>query len=668
MGFREITELRKSGNLAAALTLALKEHASAPDDSYIKSALAWVYRDMLKSLEDANKFNEFIKVLNTLLALEIDLKYENYMGPALRWHINKLGWKLIYVDKKKSYRLKQLLELAIKVPAVKSNENSMLLKMFVKAFKEDRNCYYQLVNWQKFDNFVQNIEQDDYASEVYNEREIPSLVESYFGTYCKHLLPENFSGQVLFDVNRVDEFFPHCAKLILEHPEYKWLPYYMAQLQSARGNRHEALKTMLPFVRTHRNDFWAWERLGDFLTDPKDKLSCYCKGAQCKNKSEMLIGLRKKLIPYFIEYSEFGAAKYEIDQIIYVRNRQEWIVPQQFIEWQNAEWFSSSESRNNNMSIYEKYSDNAEELLYFDIESQDVLIIWKDVQKQLAGFLANDDKSGTGIFRGDIVNSLEKYKVYRVKLFVNNKGTLEPITKPLLVVNEGFRRKHILEKNVIVLWLDREKNLAGFSTEDDIKTSTTSGVFRGVDSQDVIAYNTYSVEVMKNQNGQYESTSTPIQIENESFRRKYIMEKNIIVLWVDQEKNLAGFLIEDDIKISTTSGILRGDYSHEVFAYDTYSVEVMKNHKDEYEATSKPLKNVNENLRNKFVRPIEGFVRISEGKKFGFISDYYISPQLVQKYLLHNGNQVVGFVVRVWSAKEKVWSWQLGDIDGTVIR
>ena len=90
--------------------------------------------------------------------------------------------------------------------------------------------------------------------------------------------------------------------------------------------------------------------------------------------------------------------------------------------------------------------------------------------------------------------------------------------------------------------------------------------------------------------------------------------------------------------------------------------------KDEYEATSKPLKNVNENLRNKFVRPIEGFVRISEGKKFGFISDYYISPQLVQKYLLHNGNQVVGFVVRVWSAKEKVWSWQLGDIDGTVIR
>ena len=747
MGFREITELRKSGNLSAALTLALKEFASAPDDSYIKSALAWVYRDMLKALEDANRFNEFSKVFNNLLALEIDLKYENYMGPALRWHINKLGWKLIEADKRKTYRLKQLLELAIKVPAVNSNENSLLVKMFIKAFKDDRNCYFQLVNWQGFDNFVQNSEQDDYASEVYNDREMLSLVESYFGTYCKHLLPENFNGQVMFDVNRVDEFIPHCAKLISKHPEYKWLPYYLAQLQSARGIRHEALKTILPFVRTHRNDFWAWERLGDFLADPKDKLSCYCKGAQCKNKAEMLIGLRKKLIPFFIEYSELGAAKYEIEQIINIRNRQEWTVPQEFIEWQNADWFSSSESRINNVSTYEKYSVNAEELLYGDIDLQDVLIVWKDDQKQLAGFLANDEKCGTGIFRGDNVNNLDRYNVYRVKLLVNNKGTLEPLTKPLLVVNHSFREKHIMKKNIIILWVDREKNLAGFliegnikaSTnsgvlrgddsreviiydtysvevmknqkgdyeviskpikiederfrskyvtkknifilwvdreknlagfliEDDIKTSTASGVLRGVDSHGVIAHGTYSVEVIKNQKGEYEATSKPIKIENESFRSKYIMKKNIIILWVDREKNLAGFLIEDDIKTSTNSGVLRGDFSREVVAYDTYSLEVTKNQKGEYEAISKPLKNINEKLRNKFVEPIEGSVRISEGKKFGFISDFYISPLLVQKYLLHNGNKVKGFIVRNWNAKEKVWSWQLGDIDGTQIR
>ena len=584
MGFREITDLRKSGNLDAALKLALQEHAAAPDDSYIKSALAWVYRDMLKKLESVDRFHDFTKVLNNMLELGIDLKYENYLCLSLRWHINNIGWKLIEADKKNTSRLRRLLKLAINVPTAKSKENSVLVKMFVKAFKDDRNGYYQLVDWQGFDNFAQNNGQDDYSSEVYNGRERPSLVENYFGTYCKHLLPEDLSGQVIFDAHRVDMFIPLCADLILKHPEYKWIPYYMAQLQSVRGNRHEALKTILPFVRKHRNDFWGWERLGDFLTDPKDKLSCYCKGAQCRNKSEMLIGLRKKLIPYFISFSELGAAKYEIEQIIHIRNRNEWDVPQQFIEWQNAEWFSSTKSTANNTPIYEKYSGNAEELLYGDIDSQDVLIIWKDDQKQLAGFVADDSKCGTGIFRGDIVKNLEKYNVYSVKIIVDNWGNLEPLTKPISTVNEGFRRKHIAKKDVIVLWVDREKHLAGFLIEDASETSTTSGVFRGNDSDEAVAYSIYSVELIKNQKG-------------------------------------------------------------------------------DYEVASKPIKTTNKRLYDRFIRPIEGFVRISDGNKFGFISDAYISPQLVQKYQLLNGDQFTGLAVRGWNTKKNEWSWRVVNID-----
>ena len=584
MGFREITDLRKSGNLDAALTLALQERAATSDDYYITSALAWVYRDMLKNLEVADKFHDFVKIMTNIFELGINLESEDLLSTALRWHIINIGWKLIKNDNKKTVQLKRLLELAINIPAIKGKDNSVLLKMFVKAFKDDRNCYYQLVDWQGFDNFAQNNEQDDYSSEVYNNRETPSLVESYFGTYCKHLLPEDLSGQVIFDAHRVDKFIPLCADLILKHPEYKWLPYYMAQLQSARGNRHEALKIILPFVRAHKNDFWAWERLGDFLTDPKDKLSCYCKGAQCRNKAEMLIGLRKKLIPYFISFSELEAAKYEIEQIIHIRNRNEWDVPQQFIEWQNAEWFSSTQLITNNVLIYEKYSVNAEELLYGDIDLQDVLIIWKDDQKQLAGFVTDDRKCGAGIFRGDVVKNLVKYNVYSVKIIVDNWGNLEPLTKPVSTVNEGFRRKHIAKKDVIVLWVDREKHLAGFLIEDASETSTTSGVFRSNDSD-------------------------------------------------------------------------------EVFAYSIYSVELIKNQKGDYEAASKPIKTTNKRLYDRFIRPIEGFVRICDGNKFGFISDAYISPQLVQKYQLLNGDQFTGIAVRGWNTKKNEWSWRVVDID-----
>ena len=185
---------------------------------------------------------------------------------------------------------------------------------------------------------------------------------------------------------------------------------------------------------------------------------------------------------------------------------------------------------------------------------------------------------------GYLVKNLEKYNVYSVKIIVDNWGNLEPLTKPISTVNEGFRRKHIAKKDVIVLWVDREKHLAGFLIEDASETSTTSGVFRGNDSDEAVAYSIYSVELIKNQKG-------------------------------------------------------------------------------DYEVASKPIKTTNKRLYDRFIRPIEGFVRISDGNKFGFISDAYISPQLVQKYQLLNGDQFTGLAVRGWNTKKNEWSWRVVNID-----
>lgn len=584
MGSREITDLRKSGNLDAALTLALQERAANPDDYNITRALAWVYREMLKNLEVADKFHDFTEKMTNIFELGINLESENFLCTSLRCHIVSIGWKLIKNDNKKTVQLKRLLELAINVPAIKDKHNSRLLKMFVKAFKDDRNCYYQLVDWQGFDNFVRNNDVNDYVSKRSKDREIPSLVESYFGTYCKHLLPVDFNGREMFDARRVDEVIPLCMKLISKYPKYRWLPYYVALLQKERGNMHEALETIRSFVRAHIKDYWAWEKLGDILTDPKEKLSCYCKGIQCRNKAEMLIGLRRKLIPRFISLSEFSAAKYEIEQIIRIRNQNNWKITQELIEWQNSEWFSSTKSTTNNISTYEKYSVNTEELLYGDIILKDVQIIWKDEQRQLARFMVVDINNRTGVFRGDIVKSLEKDNVYSVKLFVNPKGSLEPLTKPVLSVNEGLRRKDIIIKDIIILWVNMEKQIAGFLTEDAAEASTTPGVLRGHNSDEVVAYNVYSVKLIKNQKG-------------------------------------------------------------------------------DYEAVSKPIQTTNKRLRSMFVRPVEGVVKIPDGKKYGFISDAFISPKLIEKYQLNDGNFFKGFIVKGWYKEKKRWSWQLVDMD-----
>jgi tetratricopeptide (TPR) repeat protein len=317
MGFKEITNLRKAGKLDEALRVALEEHSQAPNDTYITRALAWVYYAMLK-LMNASQFRDFKDKFYNLLQLGIDLSNEEYLLPSLQWIVNSMGWNLIKTNRKVRQNLRQLLELAINMPATKTTANSVVVKMFVKAFKKDKFAYFGLVDWQGFDNFLRTQKQDDYKSEKYNGKEMISLVESYVTTYCKHLLPEEYNGQILFERERVEQFMPYFSQLIETHPEYKWFPYYKARLQNTLGDRKAALQTIIPFVRLHRNDFWAWSQLGDFLESADEKLSCYCRGIQCNSKAKILIRLRKKLIPFFLEFSEYGAAKYELDQILQI--------------------------------------------------------------------------------------------------------------------------------------------------------------------------------------------------------------------------------------------------------------------------------------------------------------------------------------------------------------
>jgi hypothetical protein len=579
MGFREITDLRKAGKLNEALSLALAEHAQAPQDTYITGALAWVYYAMLKPM-DATQFHDFNNKFRELLQLGIDISSVKFLLPSLQWVINNMGWNLMKANREMRQELRQLLRLATNIPAIKSPENSVVVKMFVNAFKKDKSAYFGLVDWQGFDNFLVTQEQNDYLSEEYNGCESMGLVESYVGTYCKRLLPEEYNGQFLFERERVEAFMPYLGKLIEAHPEYKWFPYYKAQLHNALGDRKAALQTIIPFVRLHRNDFLAWRQLGDFLESNDEKLSCYCRGIQCKSKAEMLIGLRRKLIPFFLGLSEYGAAKYELDQIVQIRNQNNWKITQQLVDWQGSDWYVSNEKNADNKAVYTKYSSSAEELLYGDIEPVDVFITWKDEKKLLAGYTVGSASSRTGVFRGNLINGLMVHNTYSVKLITNQKNEFDPISAPILC-------------------------------------------------------------------------------DSNSLRQQFIHRKDIIILWVDSNKHLAGFIIEGSN--SSSSGILRGNYADMVSPYLTYSIELIKNSRGDFDPVSEPVLSDNASFRSKFSREVVGTIRINEGNSFGFVGDVFISPKTVEKNNFKDGDQFSGMAIKAWNKNKSAWSWQVYD-------
>jgi tetratricopeptide (TPR) repeat protein len=64
-------------------------------------------------------------------------------------------------------------------------------------------------------------------------------------------------------------------------------------------------------------------------------------------------------------------------------------------------------------------------------------------------------------------------------------------------------------------------------------------------------------------------------------------------------------------------------------------------------------------FRNQFVKEIEGDLRISEGKSFGFVSDAYVHPTFVSSRKMVNGMFVKGSAIKSFNKEKNQWGWKL---------
>ena len=70
-------------------------------------------------------------------------------------------------------------------------------------------------------------------------------------------------------------------------------------------------------------------------------------------------------------------------------------------------------------------------------------------------------------------------------------------------------------------------------------------------------------------------------------------------------------------------------------------------------------KGTDEILKNEFIKPISGEVRIQSGKSFGFIDDVFIHPSLIKKYQLADKMDYSGIALKTFVYEKSKWSWKL---------
>lgn len=134
-----------------------------------------------------------------------------------------------------------------------------------------------------------------------------------------------------------------------------------------------------------------------------------------------------------------------------------------------------------------------------------------------------------------------------------------------------------------------------------------------------------------------------------------IPEETVIVEFVNSHKKILNFIASDS---------KYGFFKYERFISNVQIGDIFKVrfHSGSVGGPYKILtlfKVVDEDFKKQYLKEVEGNVRISEGRPFGFLNDVFIHPTIIIKKKLTNGMQIKGVAMKTYNEKKEVWGWKM---------
>ena len=421
MTIKEITELRKSGNLAEAMVAAEIEFAKAAN-KYTAGALFWCLNDLLKQQigDDVTTTFERMKALYNDYGCddnymrkaitsaekrinphyyEIKTAVENAKngGDAISSHkqisilynngeldkqlYEDFGWLTYYALKQTNIsdvgNMKILLNLYLQLnlpkpsmlhslilsEAVKIEKNTPLqfrIRDFVRLWGLE---YFRGDDWEQFTT--------DGGNAMY------SLVEKLISVYVKELKTDR--------VEAPDEFCQLVDKALKMFPINQYLPQYKAEVLISQGKNNEAFAYYKDMILRSPAKFFLWEQASELVQDLDTKIGLLCKALTCGAEDKFIVKVRLSLAKLLIQAGMPLNAKYELEKYRQSYQNNGWNLKEEFRNLYNQ--LASIEAAADNNAIYAKYSVKADEFIYSSFPT--VLAIKVD-EKQ------NDDRNHPG--------------------------------------------------------------------------------------------------------------------------------------------------------------------------------------------------------------------------------------------------------------------------------
>lgn len=505
MSFKEVKQLRLSGELQKAYDLAMIDLSTDRTNIWNVRSLVWVIYSLIKiavekeDYEEARKryqeyellevpsaeemivanFNrfkfykfkeyvEFIKLskkgshleaFDVLIKLSDKIETRDYhtFSDKLFWEIYNYLKNLVF--KESNYK-SIIINYDDKVVIPSGSEDYIKLKIIsrlnlVKEFytpkidlinkllpiqllKVQRN--YKKIDLFEFFNWFSPLDclkDESFFEETYNEIKMLPLAERLLISSAKSIIENN-------KIEEVVDFLEYLNKYIEKYPKYQYLPYYKAKLLLLNGDKDKALSAFIPFAIKKKNDFWVWDLMSELFEVNSNKyISCLCEAINVGYKQEMLLGVRLKLLKSLIVLKLYNEARFELDQIIHIREKNNWNVGGDLIVLKSTEWYREASFLKSNKYFYLKYSNLVNEILFNDVDEEIVLVEWVNNKKGMLNFIVSDKRSGFFHYK-DLVENIIEGDFLNVRLFgggVNARYKAYTITKTNVDLKTGLKER-----------------------------------------------------------------------------------------------------------------------------------------------------------------------------------------------------------------------------------
>lgn len=405
--YYEINEIRKHGNFQKAFEMTNEVVAENPQCPWVYNLQANCIVDLMSGCATMAKREEFFAYLQRFADIVKVRSLDGFTTSRSIWPIRAFVVDSISAGNLYDDLLNRVLAIIQQINYNPQDKNyGILLGAFLKAKNKTRQWVGMktFIEWWNLDN-IKDKDCEQYTMD--NGRKIMSTAEQAYIAYAKILLAEIAENKA--DTAVVKNYIDILGSVVEKHPDFQYPPYFRAKLLLAIGSNEEAVRVLLPFAQKKNKDFWVWQLLGEAVSDPELRFSCYCKALTCQSKDDMLCKMHLKMCDLLLSRQLYNEARTELDAAIELYRRNQWHLSLVYQDYTQEQWYVNAQADKNNNALYSGHVFEAEELMFTDKPMFEIVVTFIDTNTHRTYFSTTDKQRGC--FKADRMPRRKQPKV-----------------------------------------------------------------------------------------------------------------------------------------------------------------------------------------------------------------------------------------------------------------